>query len=466
MNVNARYLKNKAKWELKYIEKQRMLKTDQKREKDFLGGYNMKKKLVSAILAATVVGSMIAAVPVAAESNDETLTVWCWDPNFNIYAMKQAEAEYQKDHPNFKLDIQENVYSDIETKLITAATSGDYSTLPDIFLMQDYSYHKDVTSFPDVFTDLTDSGIDFSTFSAGKLADSTVDGKNYGVPFDNGATIMAIRSDIVEEAGLTTDDFKDITWSQFMELAKTVKEKTGTPMLTTSGGSELVLEMLQSAGASPIVDGEVKIADNEVLAQAVDVYATLVNEGYMTEYTDWDQYIASMNNGDAAGVINGCWIMSSIQAAEDQSGNWTIVNMPALDDVEGATNYANCGGASWAVSSNCENTDLAFDFLKSTFGADVDLYDDLLVNAGAIASYLPAAESSVYQEASDFYGGQKVYADIVDFASQVPAFDCGAYYSDIRSALTDVVTNVVQNGADITEELQNAQDTVEFNIEG
>ena len=466
MNVNARYLKNKAKWELKYIEKQRMLKTDQKREKDFQGGYKMKKKLVSAILAATVVGSMIAAVPGAAESNDETLTVWCWDPNFNIYAMKQAEAEYQKDHPNFKLDIQENVYSDIETKLITAATSGDYSTLPDIFLMQDYSYHKDVTSFPDVFTDLTDSGIDFSTFSAGKLADSTVDGKNYGVPFDNGATIMAIRSDIVEEAGLTTDDFKDITWSQFMELAKTVKEKTGTPMLTTSGGSELVLEMLQSAGASPIVDGEVKIADNEVLAQAVDVYATLVNEGYMTEYTDWDQYIASMNNGDAAGVINGCWIMSSIQAAEDQSGNWTIVNMPALDDVEGATNYANCGGASWAVSSNCENTDLAFDFLKSTFGADVDLYDDLLVNAGAIASYLPAAESSVYQEASDFYGGQKVYADIVDFASQVPAFDCGAYYSDIRSALTDVVTNVVQNGADITEELQNAQDTVEFNIEG
>ena len=426
----------------------------------------MRRKLVSAILAATVVGSMIAAVPVAAESNDETLTVWCWDPNFNIYAMKQAEAAYQKDHPDFKLDIQENVYSDIETKLITAATSGDYSTLPDIFLMQDYSYHKDVTSFPDVFTELTDSGIDFSSFSAGKLADSTVDGKNYGVPFDNGATIMAIRSDIVEEAGLTTDDFKDITWSQFMELAKTVKEKTGTPMLTTSGGSELVLEMLQSAGASPIVDGEVKIADNEVLAQAVEVYATLVKEGYMTEYTDWDQYIASMNNGDAAGVINGCWIMSSIQAAEDQEGNWTIVNMPALDDVEGATNYANCGGASWAVSSNCENTDLAFDFLKSTFAADVDLYDDLLVNAGAIASYLPAAESSVYQEASDFYGGQKVYADIVDFASQVPAFDCGAYYSDIRSALTDVVTNVVQNDADITSELQNAQDTVEFNIEG
>ena len=427
----------------------------------------MKKKgFLSVLLAAAMVGSMIAAVPAAAAGEDETLTVWCWDPNFNIYAMQQAEKLYQEDHPDFKLDIQENVYNDIETKLITAATSGDFSTLPDIFLMQDYSYHKNVASFPDVFTDLTDSGIDFTQFSTGKLADSTVDGKNYGVPFDNGATIMAIRSDIVEEAGLKTDDFKDITWSKFMELAKTVKEKTGTPMLTTSGGSELVLEMLQSAGASPVVDGEIKIADNEVLKQAVEVYAELVNEGYMTEYTDWDQYIASMNNGDAAGVINGCWIMSSVQAAEDQAGKWTIVNMPALDDVDGATNYANCGGASWAVSSNCQNPELAYDFIKSTFGASVELYDDLLVNAGAIASYLPAAESEVYQEASDFYGGQKVYSDIVDFASKVPAFDCGAYYSDIRSALTDVVTNVVQKGADVEEELQTAQDTLEFNIEG
>ena len=40
------------------------------------------------------------------------------------------------------------------------------------------------------------------------------------------------------------------------------------------------------------------------------------------------------------------------------------------------------------------------------------------------------------------------------------------YYSDVRSALTDVITNVVQNGADVADELQTAQDTVEFNIEG
>ena len=149
------------------------------------------------------------------EASSNELTVWCWDATFNIPAMEEAEKIYQKDHPDFKLDIQENIYNDIETKLITAATSGDYSTLPDIFLMQDYSFHKNIANFPGIFTELTDSGIDFSQFTEGKLADSTAEGKNYGLPFDNGATIMAIRSDMVEAAGLTVDDFKDTTWSQF-----------------------------------------------------------------------------------------------------------------------------------------------------------------------------------------------------------------------------------------------------------
>ena len=436
----------------------------------------MKKKVLGMFLVATMAASVLAGCGGKAEdkseakkddtaaAQEETLTVWCWDPNFNVYAMEQAEKMYQKDHPDFKLDIQEKVYSDIETALITAAEADDYSTLPDIFLMQDYSFHKNVVNYPGIFTELTDSGVDFSQFSAGKLADSTVNGKNYGLPFDNGATIMAIRKDMVEAAGLTVDDFKDTTWSDFIEKAKKVVEKNNVPMLTSSGGSEIVIEMLQSAGASPMVDGKVDLVGNEALKKSIETYKQLIDEKIMVDYTDWDQYIASMNKGTAAGVIQGCWIMSSIQAAEDQAGKWAIVNMPKLDDVEGATNYANCGGASWAVSSNCKNTDLAFDFLNATFGADVDLYDDLLVNAGAIASYLPAAQSETYNEGNEFYGGQAVYKDIVEFAGHVPGIDYGAYYSDIRSALTDAITNVVQKNADIDTEIKNAQDTVEFNI--
>ena len=376
----------------------------------------MKRKIVAVVLASTMVfgmtacgssgasdssstgsdaatddtttddGSEDANVTEGSSDDENTLTVWTWDPNFNIYAIEKAAEIYAKDHPGFKVDVSEIKSDDIETRLTTAVSAGDLSTLPDIFLMQDNSFQKYATNYPDIFTDLTDSGIDFSEFSSAKVAYSTLDGKNYGIPFDNGAVIECLRTDMLEQAGFTVDDFTDITWNDFMEKAKVVKEKTGQPILTSQAGSpDLVMEMLQSCGESLFnEDGSVNIVDNKALKPILEIYSQMVKDGTLVEVTDWDQYIASINNGTTAGVINGCWIMASITANEDQSGKWAITNMPKLDGVDGATNYSNNGGSSWAISSNCAKTELAVDFLNATFGADVDLYDDLLVNAGAI----------------------------------------------------------------------------------
>ena len=161
-----------------------------------------------------------------------------------------------------------------------------------------------------------------------------------------------------KQAGFTVDDFTDITWNDFMEKAKVVKEKTGQPILTSQAGSpDLVMEMLQSCGESLFnEDGSVNIVDNKALKPILEIYSQMVKDGTLVEVTDWDQYIASINNGTTAGVINGCWIMASITANEDQSGKWAITNMPKLDGVDGATNYSNNGGSSWAISSNCKKT--------------------------------------------------------------------------------------------------------------
>ena len=86
-----------------------------------------------------------AADAPAAEATAEggnTLTVWCWDPAFNIYSMEQAGEVYKKDHPDFTLNVIETPWEDVQTKLTTAATSGDLSTLPDIFLMQDNAFRR------------------------------------------------------------------------------------------------------------------------------------------------------------------------------------------------------------------------------------------------------------------------------------------------------------------------------------
>ena len=374
--------------------------------------------------------------------DDNTLTVWTWDPNFNVYAIKKAAEIYAQDHEGFKVEVSEVQSDDIETRLTTAVSAGDLSTLPDIFLMQDNSFQKYATNYPDIFTDLTDSGIDFSEFSSAKVAYSTLDGKNYGIPFDNGAVIECLRTDMLEQAGFTVDDFTDITWNDFMEKAKVVKEKTGQPILTSQAGSpDLVMEMLQSCGESLFnEDGSVNIVDNKALKPILEIYSQMVKDGTLVEVTDWDQYIASINNGTTAGVINGCWI-------------------------DGATNYSNNGGSSWAISSNCKKQDLAIDFMKSTFAGSTALYDDIIAK-GALATWAPAGDSEAYAQPVAFFSDDPVYAKIVDFATKTPSNITGAFYYDARDAVGTALSNIIQTGADMDSELQTAQETVEFNMGG
>ena len=423
-------------------------------------------KVLACLLAGTMVMSMASVMTAGAASDeDNKLTVWTWDPNFNIYAINKAAEIYAKDHEGFTVEVTEIQSDDIESKITSAVQAGDLSTLPDIFLMQDNSFQKYVTFYPDVFTPLTDSGIDFSQFSAAKVAYSTLDDTNYGVPFDNGAVINCLRTDLLEQAGYTVDDFTDITWSDYMEKAKVVLEKTGLPMLTAQAGSpDIIMEMLQSCGASLFnEDGTGNIAENDVLKKCVEIYAQMVADGTLVEVTDWDQYISSLNSSTVASTFNGCWIMASIQAAEDQSGKWAITNMPKLDDVENATNYSNNGGSSWAISSNTSHKDLAVDFLNATFAGSTELYDDV-ISKGALATWAPAGESDAYNVPIDFYGGDTVYAKIVDFATKTPSNTTGAFYYDARDAVGVALSNITQTGADVASELQTAQETLDFNM--
>lgn len=430
----------------------------------------MKKRLFSILLVAAMSVSMLAGCGSGEETENQqgdenTLTVWAWDQSFNIYAMKEAEKIYQEDHPDFKLNIVETPWDDMQTKLGTIVGAENYSQLPDICLMQDFAYQKYVTSYPDLFQDLSDMGIDFSQFAEGKLAASTVDGKYYGVPFDNGTEIACYRTDILELAGYTVEDLTDIDWDRFIEIGKDVYDKTGYSLLSVqAGSSDLIYQMLQSAGFGTWTeDGKPDIAGNENIKQCIEIYQEMKDTHVLNVVNSWDEYVGTFTSGKTAGVINGCWILASIQTATEQSGKWALTNMPSLPGVSSATNYSNQGGSTWAITSNCKNTELAADFLATTFAGSTELYDIILPSSGAIATWIPASESDVYNEPQEFFGGQAIYAEIAEFASKTPSVNLGIYYTEANTALATVVANV-SGGADLDSELKTAQATIEFNM--
>jgi lactose/L-arabinose transport system substrate-binding protein len=218
-----------------------------------------------------------------------TLTVWCWDPNFNIYAIREAEKIYKKDHPNVSVNVVETSLQDIQQKLITAFTSRQTQTLPDIALIADNDIQKNLQNFPNGFLPVNDK-VDVSQFAQFKTGVSSYGGKNYTVPFDNGATATFLRRDIIERAGLNVSDFNDITWERFIELGKIVKEKTGTPMLSLGANApDTLFIMLQGAGAWFFdASGKPYIRNNPVVKRMIELNKELVDTGVAVLVEDWN----------------------------------------------------------------------------------------------------------------------------------------------------------------------------------
>ena len=92
--------------------------------------------------------------------------------------------------------------------------------------------------------------VNYDDFAQYKVANMTVDGKQYGVPFDSGVTAMFYRTDLIEESGFSVDEIEAcITWDRFIEIGEAVKEKTGVSMLTLDPSDfGLVRTMMQSSG--------------------------------------------------------------------------------------------------------------------------------------------------------------------------------------------------------------------------
>lgn len=419
------------------------------------------KKFISALLVLAMAFSLASFAAAEEGVDDGKLTIWTWDPTFNVKAMNIAIEMYKKDHPDVEITIEEVLSDDIQARLITAASAGDTSTLPDIFLHQDNAFQKFVENYPDLFADLTDK-YDFNGFGEGKVAFSVVDGKHYGIPFDAGTAVGAWRTDFLEEAGYKAEDLHNITWERFVEIGKDVKAKTNRPMLSgTAGAVDTVMMMLASAGGSLFnEDGSVHMTDNEALLESIELYTTMVKEGIFVEVNNWDEYIGTLSNQTVVGTIQGCWILSTIMSLKDQAGKWGMTNVPSLVESAGATNYSSNGGSSWGLVQG-KDTTLALDFMQVY--RNVEFYNTILPETSAIATYAPAAEGSAYTAGSEFFNGEAIFAIILEYTNQVPAVVTGTYYYDARAALSTAVTNIL-NGGDTAAELATAEETVNFNM--
>ena len=413
------------------------------------------KKIIAVVAAVCMLMCSVGALA-------ETLTVSAWDANFNIPALEAAAADYKANvDPDFELVINTvSGSSDVENDMTTAGSSGDYSNLSDIVLFQDHYIQRYVADYPDAWQSLEGADINWDDFGAEKLSYSTINGVHYGVPVDNGTAIFAYRVDLLEECGYTLADVTGITWERFIEIGEDVYAKTGKYLLSMDGsGNDLPYMMLQAEGLSQFKDGEPFITENEAMVKIISLLVEMQQKNILYLANDWTGYTDQTIMGDqVAGVMNGNWIIPTIEQVADNSGKWEITTLPTLTGAEG---YAANGGSSLYITANCKNPDLAKKFLAYTFGGSTATYDNALRNGGVITCCISAGQSDVYQEGVDFFNGQAIYSDIVEMGSHVPIVEQNDYHYTCRQYIGAAIQEILM-GSDVETALQNAESQLRF----
>lgn len=368
------------------------------------------------------------------------ITVWSWDKSFNGLAMEEAAKLYDGAEINFV----EMSKADCLQKIHTTLASGVTDDLPDIVLIGDLAAQGYLMSYPGAFKAMDDV-INYDDFASYKGAAVSYDGVGYGVPFDTGVAALFYRTDYIEEVGYTTEDMQDLTWDEYMALGEKLKENGH--LLQTYNPNDIAefQIMLQSAGKwYTDAEGHADFTDNEALKECFKIFKAFNESDYVKVVSDWSEFAGAINGGDVACVIRGSWISSTIMAADDQSGKWAVAPIPKMS-IDGAVNKSNQGGSSWYVLSQSQNADIAADFLAKTFAGSAELYNTL-AQKNIMGTYLPAADVEGYSMAQDFYGGQKVNADLVSWLDEIPAIDTGAFTAEAQTSLLGVMPDYLAGG--------------------
>lgn len=438
----------------------------------------MKRKILSLVLATVMVASVFGGcsskestestqpeatqaaatqAPAATEAPAATtapveLTVWGWDASFNGAALQAADALYDGATVNFV----EMAKADCLEKIHTVLASGVTEDLPDIVIISDLAAQGYLMSYPGAFKAM-DSVINYDDFASYKTAMVSYDGVGYGVPFDTGVAGLFYRTDYIQEAGYTDEDMQNLTWDQYLELGKKLKEKGHLLQTFNPNDVSDFQIMLQSAGTWFTDDsGKANFVNNDALKEGINIFKQYNESDFVKVVSDWTGFAGAINGGEVACVIRGSWITSTIKAAADQSGKWKVAPLPKLSTA-GATNKSNQGGSSWYVLANGKNADVAADFMAKTFAGSTDLYNTLVEQKNIMATYLPASTVPAYDTEDAFFSNMKINQTLASWIGEIPAVNTGAYSSEAQAALLAVMPDIL-SGKDVDSCLKTAEE--------
>ncbi|MGP4038757.1 ABC transporter substrate-binding protein [Gracilibacillus sp. D59] len=405
----------------------------------------------------------------SSDSNDNggteptKLTVWSFVESYSDYYKYSAE-QWNKQFPDRQIEIEANLlpFSDMWKKLTLSLQSG--SGAPDIVDIEINKFANYLQG--DIQLEPLNDIINPDDYISARLNLYEKDGNYYGAPNNLASSVMFYDMDIMNDAGI--DPYDIVTWDDYFEAAKVVKEQTGKPMFTVGTSDTTFYQILILQRGSDLIDdeGNLTIA-NEKNVEQLQLLRDSVYEDEIAipspggGYTE-ESYFGFMNNHGVASNLMPIWYMDRfVNYMPDLKDKILIRPMPKCNDEE-CYDSVGLGGTGSAVIKQSEHVELAKEFLqytKTTKESILGLYTHM--------GKVPPAhvyDHEVFKkptEITEFFLNDNVFSVVDEVTKTVVAPNVPADYPKAVAAIQDALFNVIQNDSMTAEEaLEKAEEDV------
>ncbi|XDA96976.1 extracellular solute-binding protein [Sulfitobacter sp. LCG007] len=172
----------------------------------------------------------------------------------------------------------------------------------------------------------------------------SIEGKQYAVPLDTHPIVLYYNKDVLEAAGLLTEDGKPkgldsreafTATLQAIKDAGSVKFPLGSVTADGNFMFRTIYSLMGQQDGELMTDGEFLVGDNAgKLENALGVLQEWTREGLQSTYTDYPATVALFTSGEAAMMINGVWevpTMTDLQK-DGKLFEWGAVELPVIFD--------------------------------------------------------------------------------------------------------------------------------------
>lgn len=393
------------------------------------------------------------------EASDEEINLEVMITSLNDAAdgpfLLEVIDEFEKLHPNVKIEPIAVAMNDLYTQLLTMATAGD---LPDVFTMQDAYMAKAVEM--GMVTDLTD--LLGEEWLAGTMPVAVegckVDDTLVFMPWQNNTLAMIYRKDLFEEKNLEIPE----TWDEFIEVAKALTEDTdgdgkidrygATFCGTRNDSAESRFQTLAMTFGGWLVKEEngemITQVDSPEFKEAMQFFIdAAVNEGIMPDgfvETGYSEAYTMCAADQACMFFGASNVFGAMfKANPEMKDKWGSFPMPHAEGQEPITTFGTLG---MSISSTSEHPEMAAEFLKFLTNKENSIAWNEVT--GRLPCQIEALDEII--STNELYKG---FADSSDFAVLLPTF---AGTAELRDICGECWQSVIAEGVSLDDALATA----------